>query len=213
MLTRSRWHRNPSLRLTLPIEEPTTRTTSVDVGNANPRGHVVTAAQTEHMRDADYLFNARFASLRLLSVWFPQIDPTHSRAQTFRIWHSRRDVVLFTCSIVATIVLIINFVTTLVFKYKWAGDILFSGNCATASRLSSVLHVAINVLSTLLLGASNLCMQLLASPTRREVEKAHGQGHWVDIGVPSLHNLRHIQKRRQLVWTLLTLASLPLHFL
>ena len=75
------------------------------------------------------------------------------------------------------------------------------------------MHVAINVLSTLLLGASNYSMQCLSSPTRREVDKAHSQGIWLDIGVPSVRNLRKLSTTRIVLWWLLAISSIPLHLL
>lgn len=56
-------------------------------------------------------------------------------------------------------------------------------------------------------------MQLLVSPTRREVNKAHNKGRWLDIGVPSIRNLRSISPIRVVIWVVLGLSSLPLHFL
>lgn len=40
-------------------------------------------------------------------------------------------------------------------------------------RWSTVLHVFINALSTILLAGSNYTMQVLSSPTRSEVDRAH----------------------------------------
>lgn len=79
--------------------------------------------------------------------------------------------------------------------------------------MSLWLHLAINVLSTVLLGASNYCMQCLSSPTRGDVDKAHSKGVWLDIGVPSVRNLRRISGRRFALWCLLAVSSIPLHFL
>lgn len=71
--------------------------------------------------------------------------------------------------------------------------------------------LAINILSSLLLGASNNCAQLLSSPTRHDIDKAHAKGKWLDIGVPSVRNLGHISGWRVLLWALLFLSSIPLH--
>lgn len=67
---------------------------------------------------------------------------------------------------------------------------LYDGHCDKVKRLDLWLHLFINVLSTLLLGASNYCMQCLAAPTREDIDKAHGQNGWMDVGVPSVRNLR-----------------------
>ena len=56
-------------------------------------------------------------------------------------------------------------------------------------------------------------MQLLAAPTRSEIDKAHAKRLWLDIGVTSLRNFRHIRKSRLEILLVLVLSSLPLNFL
>lgn len=75
-----------------------------------------------------------------------------------------------------------------------------------------MVHFGINVVSTLLLGSSNYCAQLLAAPTRSEVDTAHDKGDWLDIGVPSLRNLwkKRIARNRKAAWTLLMISSVLL---
>ena len=159
----------------------------------------------------------RFASLELLGPFFPQADPAHPKAQTWRTWRSMRQTVLYGCSILASLVLLANVGATVCFKIKWrtTGGLgtIFRGDCSQSHRLNSNLHIIINVLSTSLLAASNLCMQLLAAPTRGEIDKAHGHYVWLDIGVPSLRNLKHISRKRRVVILLLAISSIPLHFL
>ncbi len=163
------------------------------------------------------LVEARFATLRLLRPWFPEADPQHERAQTFRTWHSRRDVLLLTCSVTSVIIFLINLSCTAVFKAKWGSDsdinTLYQGDCSKTEKISTGLHVIINLLSTLLLGASNLCMQLLAAPTRSEIDRAHQKFIWLDIGAPSLRNLRHVGRERLVICVVLGISSVPLHFL
>lgn len=124
---------------------------------------------------------------------------------------------LLTCSVTAVLVFLINLVSTAVLRVKWGsnGDIIniFQGDCSRIEKVSAGLHVIINLLSTLLLGASNMCMQLLAAPTRSEINIAHKDFIWLDIGVPSLRNLRYIGKERLAIWILLGLSSVPIHFL
>ena len=91
--------------------------------------------------------------------------------------------------------------------------VLISGSCATTKRASTWIHLGINVLSTLLLSASNYCMQILTAPTRSEIDLAHSKGTWLDIGVPSMRNLRWISRYRVCIWILLAGSSLPLHLL
>jgi hypothetical protein len=90
---------------------------------------------------------------------------------------------------------------------------VFRGSCGQASTLNTWSHLVINVLSTCLLAGSNFCMQCLVAPTRKDLDTAHAQNKWLDIGVPSVRNLLHISKLRRLLWTLLAISSLPLHLL
>jgi hypothetical protein len=79
--------------------------------------------------------------------------------------------------------------------------------------LGTGFHVGINILSTLLLGASNLCMQLLVAPTRQEIDDAHRKKIWFDIGIPSWRNLKSIEPSRMYLFYVLMASSLPLHFM
>lgn len=90
---------------------------------------------------------------------------------------------------------------------------LQQGSCKKTKDMSLWLHLAINALSTLLLGASNYTMQCLSSPTREEINAAHRKHKWLDIGIPSLRNLKHISRGKFLLWCLLALSSAPIHFL
>ena len=158
----------------------------------------------------------RYATLASLRSWFPQSDPTHPQAHTFRTWRSRRDIFLSTCSMVAAIVCLFNIVGTIILGTKWGSQngigTIYQGSCTRTRSISLWLHLLINVFSTLLLGSSNLCMQLLAAPTRKEVDVAHQRFQWLDIGVPSVRNLSHISRARLLVWCVLGISSVPLHF-
>ncbi|KAL8847019.1 MAG: hypothetical protein Q9221_007932 [Calogaya cf. arnoldii] len=126
-------------------------------------------------------------------------------------------IVLRGCSIIAALVLVINVVATVYFKLKWktTGDLgtIFRGQCSKAQQLSSRLHIVINILSTTLLSISNVCMQLLAAPTRQDIDEAHSKFLWLDIGVPSFRNLWHINRKRRVILVLLAATSIPLHFL
>ena len=90
---------------------------------------------------------------------------------------------------------------------------LSHGDCTRVRRINALSHVLINIISTFLLSSSNVCLQLVIAPTRAEVDKAHAKGVWLDIGVPSVRNLRHISWKRIIVWYCLALSSVPIHFL
>lgn len=90
---------------------------------------------------------------------------------------------------------------------------LFDGSCEKARNLNTGVHLLINVLSTLLLSASNYCMQCMSAPTRRDVDDAHARKRWLDVGVQSMRNLLSISRKRAVLFWLLGLSSLPLHLL
>ena len=121
------------------------------------------------------------------------------------------------CASTAAIVLIVNIGLTI-----WASAknglsngfaTIQNGSCQKTRHLSLWLHLAINVLSTILLAASNYCMQCLSSPTREEVDRAHSRHIWLDIGVPGVRNLRNIARNRVILWWLLAVFGVPLHLL
>lgn len=121
------------------------------------------------------------------------------------------------CCTTATIILLIN-VIVLVWtasNYTMENGIgtLYKGSCAKAKSLNTWLQLLINILCTVLLGSSNYCMQCLTSPTRDEIDNAHGRKRLLRIGVPSLRNLRFISGYRVFVWVCLGLSALPIHFL
>ena len=80
--------------------------------------------EAQHSREPDeeHLPDVRYATLQLLSPWFPESDPEHERAQTFRIWYSRRHVVLWTCSGTAVAIFLVNFICTVYFHVKWGEE-------------------------------------------------------------------------------------------
>ncbi|ROV89686.1 hypothetical protein VSDG_08074 [Cytospora chrysosperma] len=76
---------------------------------------------------------------------------------------------------------------------------VFSGSCQEATNINWGLHALINVFTMILILGANYVFQVLSSPTRSEVSGAHNGKHWVEIGVPSIRNFRHIGKGRVLL--------------
>lgn len=87
------------------------------------------------------------------------------------------------------------------------------GDCADIEHIQLDVHLIIDIVSTLLLGASNYCMQCLSAPTRSDVNGAHQVGSWLDIGVPSIKNFWYLRRRKLVLWLVLGLSSVPLHLL
>ena len=77
-------------------------------------------------------------------------------------------------------------------------------------RFSVYAFLAINVLSIMLLAASNYCMQCLSSPA---VDWAHSRHIWLNNVVPSVPTLRRIAQNRIILWWLSASWGIPLHFL
>lgn len=94
------------------------------------------------------------------------------------------------------------------------GDI-YTRDCEDMEIINMVVHLFINILSSIVLTLSNFCAQLLAAPTRMEVTGAHKNGDWLDVGTPSFRNLfgGRIATKRRLLWVGLALSSVPLHLL
>jgi len=90
---------------------------------------------------------------------------------------------------------------------------IYRGDCEVYQRMFEGLQFLINVFSTVLLGASNYCMQRLVAPTRNEINAAHAKRRWLDIGKPSVRNLLSINWKRLVLWILLAVSGLPLHLL
>ena len=120
-------------------------------------------------------------------------------------------------SATAAFVLLLN-ILFLAISYRKYGatdgiGTLYQGNCGRAAHMDSGMHVVINIMSTILLGASNYVMQILGSPTRAQIQNAHQKRTSLFIGVPNLRNLKFVGWKRLLLWFFLGLSALPLHLL
>ncbi|KAL3448253.1 hypothetical protein BJX65DRAFT_275360 [Aspergillus insuetus] len=113
----------------------------------------------------------------------------------------------------SVIVLILNLVMLLwaTLRHSASESVLYSGDCDRVKEISAGIHFLINILSTLLLSASNYAMQCLSAPSREDLDRAHAKKKWLDIGVPSLRNLNRIPLTRSLLWFCLVLSSVPFH--
>lgn len=89
--------------------------------------------------------------------------------------------------------------------------IIFDGPCDKASRINVILHLLINLLSTAILASSNFFMQVLSSPSRPEIDKAHANLCSLDIGIPSVKNMQHLSTFKLTSWLVLLFSSVPIH--
>ncbi|KKY39973.1 hypothetical protein UCDDA912_g00017 [Diaporthe ampelina] len=110
-------------------------------------------------------------------------------------------------ALLAFVILVISFVCLVYAGTAIAilvGDMdLFTGSCADVTSLDWRLHALINVLVVILIVGANYVFQVLSSPTRSEIAGAHEGKRWLEIGVPSLRNFRHIGKGRVVLASIL----------
>ena len=120
-------------------------------------------------------------------------------------------------AVLAGLALVINVILTIWLSVSFPSvngiTNIMEGDCSRVSNWDTWIHLAINVLSILLLSGSSYTMQCLVAPTRQEIDRAHAAGSWLDIGVPSVRNLWFIDRRRTIAWALLAMSSVPLAFL
>jgi hypothetical protein len=133
------------------------------------------------------------------------------------VLHGWRFGALFSCVLVG-ICLALNVAATIYVRKNYPPGIdslgvLMEGDCKKVRSYDSKIHYAINVIASVLVCASNYNMQCLTAPTRKEVDKGHAKGIWLDIGINSIHNLRYISLGRVVFWLALLMSTLPLHLL
>lgn len=168
-------------------------------------------------RKAHVLSSHRFANAAYLSQYIPGLDPESERAKTFRTKMAKRSAMLMLQAGAALLVLILSSVF-LIWAVRFrppvrgVGDFLY-GRCSTISFINFAIHVLINVISSLFLGAGNYCMQILIAPSREEINKAHRKGEYVEIGVPSVRNFWYIRWYRIAAWVFISLLATTLHVL
>lgn len=106
---------------------------------------------------------------------------------------------------------IVNLVLVVTRTRKFSGQLaIYSGDCATATRLNIGIHVVINVFTVVLLAGANYVFQVLTSPTRREVSEAHDRKRWLDIGVTSFRNLVRVSRLRAALGVVTLLVAIAI---
>ena len=134
------------------------------------------------------------------------------RAQS--LWRQVTQDATLLCILLTFTVLLINIVCTVwVIAVHGLGSSLpaiYSGRCDFPKRANTWIHLAINILASILLGASNRVMQALCAPSRAQVEAAHERHKSLTISSTSLWNL---QGKRLWIWLLLWASSMPIHLL
>lgn len=160
-----------------------------------------------------------------IRAWYSRIilrsgkgySPLLDKIPETTVLHGWRFGALFSCVLVG-ICLTLNVVATIYVRKNYPPGIdglgvLMEGDCKKVRSYDSKLHYAINVIATVLVGASNYNMQCLTAPTRNEIDKGHAKGTWLDIGVHSVRNLRHVSSGKVILWLALLVSTFPLHLL
>ena len=167
--------------------------------------------------DADGISYPRYANVEYLSQYIPRADPKHALSQTLRIRSKKRTTILYTQSTIVALTALANlgFTCWALSKHHSVSGIgtFYIGNCDVTARLDVYVHLILNVISSLCLGAGNYCMQIILAPSRDEAVAAHQKGETLDIGISSLRNLKYIKRGKGLVWILFALMSASLHLL
>lgn len=152
--------------------------------------------------------------LRSGTNYSPIERPPPSDSKFFHGWRLGA----FVSGIFVFVCLCINIAATAYIRSKYPPNeeglgVILGHGCGRVRSIDSRFHYAINVIATVLVGASNYNMQCLTAPTRKEIDKAHEQRKWLDIGIHSMRNLSHIRRPKAIFWLVLALSSLPLHLL
>ncbi|KAL9581715.1 MAG: hypothetical protein Q9212_003735, partial [Teloschistes hypoglaucus] len=177
---------------------------ALSLASTRPKSASILSGKTPLLQSSFDLDRTRSADFQPRPTWL-------TFWRFIRGWHAGT----ITCAVTVCVVLLVNLISTIwaLAKYGLKGHlgIVHEGSCRKTRNMSLWLHLAINILGTALLSASNYCMQCLSAPNRQEVDRAHQRQVALDIGVPSLRNLRHISRKRLLLWILLAISSIPLH--
>jgi len=180
------------------------------------QGGTITQQDEEELDEANESVTSvegQYASWRLFDPWLPQSNPESRRANSLGSWRKTRKVVLWTQVSIALLVLIFNGTWTIQTARTYTDSdaedtrMIYTGDCDTVAWLNAALHVLINLLSTLLLGSSNYCMQILVAPSREDLRKAHSEQDWMDVGIPSFRNLARVKRERAAIWLILGTCS------
>lgn len=110
----------------------------------------------------------------------------------------------FMCLLVAIVAVILGATTK---RLTGSPETIFEGKCGRARAIDLGLHAMINVFALFFIAGGNYGAQVLASPTRTEVATAHSKQRWLDIGIPSMRNLKGISKGRGLLSALVVLVA------
>jgi len=167
-----------------------------------------------------YLQQKTYSSVEQDAI-YPEDEPVSALLSGFQTWRHRYltgwRFAIASNAIACIVVLFVNLIFYIIIAtgtgFRDGRGSLYDRSCSRIQGINTTVHLVINILSSILLGASNYTMQILTAPTRIEVDRAHSKSTWPDIGIPSTRNLGHISRKRLICWLCLGLSSAPLHLL
>lgn len=150
-----------------------------------------------------------------LESWRRWISRLWDRFSTLSGWRKSAFINTVLISIVFLVLLLWQIILWARTDNADAYRIIHTGQCAGdgVGGLNTVLHLIINVLSSLVLASTNFFMQVLNAPSREELDSAHEKGSWLDIGVPSPRNAFKVSRFKMIMWLLFCMSSVPIHLL
>lgn len=92
----------------------------------------------------------------------------------------------------------------------WSATTVYKGNCSVAGKVNSGIHIALTIYSALVALSSDFFLRLVIAPQPDDIQAAHKESQWVDVGINSLRNLRFIPMVRRALWLLCVISSVPL---
>lgn len=100
----------------------------------------------------------------------------------------------------STVLWLINMIVYVILLSKCGAHsgsgLLMERSCGSVQRANTGTHAVLNIVTSLMLSASNFAMVSLCSPTREEIDAAHDKKEWLSIGGMGLRNFRLIKTTR-----------------
>lgn len=93
-------------------------------------------------------------------------------------------------------------------KFKKKETIIATGKCSKISSIDQGIHAALNILGFFFIAGASYVSQILVSPTRNEASFAHSEMSYLDIGIPSLRNLRGISVGRAVLSSVIVFLAI-----
>jgi len=107
--------------------------------------------------------NTTYSSVKILSQWFPNADPSYRGSKKPGRSRSRREILVGTRFCIAAIIFLLNLVNTVVLcvKHPLSSDgilTIYTGSYKNVTKINTILHAFINIISTILFSDSNSCI-------------------------------------------------------